>query len=146
MSGRHASGRVVEIVGIRTLLHGPTDNAPGEEIHDDCQVKPPLLRPNVRDVRSPAGIRDIDLKLPLEYVFRYRKRMLRVCGRFEATTTSRLQALLAHQTSYPFLTTADAPPAELPVNVRTSVAVLALDVDRLDLREQSRIRSRGFTS
>ena len=42
---------------MQAISNSPADDATREQVDDDCQIKPPLARPDVRDICAPFFIR-----------------------------------------------------------------------------------------
>ena len=74
------SERVEDELSAHVVGHRPTDDATREQVDDDGQVQPALLRPDVRDVRDPRAIRFVDSELPVEHVLGHRQLVVRIGG------------------------------------------------------------------
>jgi len=67
LADRHRQCRQYD-VGVQARLDGPADDAPREEVDDNGQVQPALVRSYVGDVASPDAIGARDVERPVEGV------------------------------------------------------------------------------
>src|SRR5665647_2188317 len=59
-------------IAVQTITDSPADDAPGEQVDDDGQIKPALARPDIGDVGSPFLVRHRRGEVLVDDVGRYR--------------------------------------------------------------------------
>ena len=91
-----SSGHLWTVAG-SSILHGPTNNRPGKQVDDHCQVEPAFCGPNVSDVACINLNRFFWREVPIQQVWCDRQTMPRVGGRLKASLCFRSQAIFLHQ-------------------------------------------------
>ena len=82
---------------MQPVAERPTDDAAGEEIDDDGQIKPPLTCPDVGDVGTPLLVGSFRLEVLVNEVRCHRPGMLAIGGSFVSSLLAGAQPVLAHQ-------------------------------------------------
>jgi len=53
---------------IAIRLHGPADDAPGEQVQHDGDIEPAFRGPDIREIGQPLAVRPLRLEVPVEDV------------------------------------------------------------------------------
>ena len=93
--------RIQDEIGGHGGCHRPTDHSPREDVHDGCQIQPPLLGGYIRDVCDPYLIGGRCAEPLVQDVGRNGEVMVGVSGHHErATVMARRDSRLLHQTMH----------------------------------------------
>ena len=91
-----AQGRERQVL-LQSVTDGPTDDAPGEEIQNDGEIKPSLRRPDIADIDTPFPVRPVTRKILIQKIGGDRASVIAVRCLFETALLFRFQGVIAHQ-------------------------------------------------
>src|SRR5688572_16508136 len=145
---RHLECRDWEL-GPHVFGDSPADDATREQVDQDREVEPSLVRPDVRDVADPLAIDGLRREVPRKDVRGHGLIVLGVGRLAESRRTTAIEAILAHNSSNSL--TPDRPTSEeLSVDTRRAVRSSTsrmngsnLDGERLVLLSMARGLTRG---
>ena len=113
--------RINDELAVQAVTHRPTDDPAGIEVEYNRQIKPPLIRFDIRKVGQPYLIFLLGYELLIEQIGRHRQLVVAICRlHLEATLCFRSQAILAHQAGHTVKSAADARLDQIGVNALRS--------------------------
>lgn len=66
-------------VPFHPIARGPTNNAAGMQVQDDCEIQPTFTRPDIADVISPLLVWGISVEVVIQQVRRDVELVVTVC-------------------------------------------------------------------
>lgn len=121
-------------------LERPANDFPVEQIHDDRQVEPAFVRPQIRDVRRPDLVRGGWRKISVQHIVRHRQAVLRIGRHLVSPLVTCPDAMLAHQPLPPVLVGRKAPCPQFPHPARAAIGALEFGMDGADQRHHLGVR------
>ena len=122
-------------ITLQVITRGPADDAPGEEIQHDREVKPALRCPDVGDVCSPLPVRAVRREVLRDQVGRDRLGMFAVRRALEAPLLPRDQLVLSHKPRRAMSPDLMALIDEISVHAGTAVGAVRQGEGRADMRQ-----------
>ena len=95
-------------VALHAVADGPADDAPGMQIKDHSQIKPPLAAPDVTDITGPFLVWLGSVEVAIQEVLRDVERVVAVRRRLEFACSFNDDPIFAHQpadTAVPYIDT-----------------------------------------
>ena len=132
---RHSQGLLYQRFG-EIRLHRPADNLSRKQIHDDTQIQPPLVRPDIRDIRHPGLVGKGRVEILRQQIGRHPRRGIGARRRLENLGHFGSNPVYFHQTGYPIV------PTDLPRRLqrlsdpRAPISLSATLVHGVDLFNQ----------
>src|SRR5260370_27876796 len=133
---RHAQ-RVRHQLRAHVWLHRPAHHLTAEQVEDDGQKQPTLVRPDVRDVRSPDLIGTRGREVSLQQVRCDRQAVVAVCRDLEPAFGLRLDAVQLHEPLDTILADTNALGHQLLPHARPAVLAFGFSMHCLDVHQQS---------
>src|SRR6202166_3459455 len=118
-------------------LHRPAHHLTAEQVENDGQKQPTLVRPDVRDVRSPDLVGTRGREVSLQQVRCDRQAVVAVCRDLEPAFGLRLDAVQLHEPLDTILADANALGQQLLPHARPAVLAFGFGVHGLDVHQQS---------
>lgn len=114
------------------VIHRPTHNRPGKQIHGYGQIEPALFGGDVGDIARPDGIRRLRREVSVEQIWCNWKAMPAVGGFDELASGFAVQAEIAHQSSNPTDAVMVIQLSEFNLNPGRSIAPFVLIINVLN--------------
>ena len=84
-------------VPFHPIARGPTNNAAGMQVQDDCEIQPTFTRPDIADVTSPLLVWVISVEVAIQQVRHDVELVVTVCRDLVLACSNNAYAVLAHQ-------------------------------------------------
>jgi hypothetical protein len=118
-------------------LHRPAHHLTAEQVENDGQIQPTLVRPDVRDVRSPDLVGTRGREVSLQQVRCDRQPVVAIGRDLEPAFGLRLDAVQLHEPLDTILADTNALGQQLLPHARPAVLAFGFSVHGLDVHQQS---------
>ena len=137
--------RLKNQVGLHVPLRSPADNLAREQVQNDRQVKPALVSPDIGDIGDPMRVRRRHRELPVEPVWRHRRRKPAARPRSAAIADLCFESFGPHQAIDPVLSAGFSQDPKVASHLAIAVDCTALEPGVLHQSRQPAIFLRPVT-
>ena len=105
-------------VFLDTIADSPAHDAPGVEVHDNCQIQPPLVGPDIADIDTPFLVWAVATEILIKDVRCNRANVVAVGCLAKAPPLPGLETIVAHQSRDPVASCLNTVFAQLGIHAR----------------------------